>query len=161
MAVGKSGVTLTGPWADAARKLATLDERYAAAMRKAVRISAARFERRLVLHIQNQDLPWKPLSKAYRERKLREGYSTDIYIKTSSLQQSITTSVSEDGMTAVVGAKRVAEHNGALVNVVALMEFGSVKAGIPARPLFRPAWAASEEETRQEILKALRVVMGK
>lgn len=92
-------------------------------------------------HISRQDLPWEPLSPATIAAKVREGYSENILVETSTYFQNITSWVS--GSIALAGVKRTVKDadGNLLANVAATHEFGSVAASIPARPLWFPVMA--------------------
>ena len=109
---------------------------------KAMAQVALRGEKVAVESIQKQVAPdgtaWKPLSTKYREKKIKDGFSEKIYVRTSSLFQAITSwkDVSGKKIKVYYGVKRNAiNKNGEnIANIAAIMEFG-----VNARPLWRPS----------------------
>lgn len=97
-------------------------------------------EKIAVTHISLQDLHWQPLSPKYLAEKIREGYSENILVRTSTYFQSITSWVEKE--TAYAGVKRdVVDKDGQLVaDIAKLHEYGSKSGAIPARPLWQPTF---------------------
>lgn len=102
-------------------------------------------EKRIKKYIRDQEgkaasgeLKWEDLSKAYIAYKKRKGLSSKTLISSSSMWQSITSVAVYPKV--YVGIKRGAKNKDGedLVNIGAVMEFGSKKRDIPARPFVRP-----------------------
>lgn len=89
-------------------------------------------------HISKQDLGWVPLNQKYRDSKERQGFSTNILVKSSAYFQAITSYT--QGKNAYVGVKKIArdKDGNEIANIAAVHEFGSDKMNIPARPLWQP-----------------------
>ena len=110
-------------------------------------------EKTIKHHIQHQDLKWEHLSVDYIKWKEREGYSTDTWIMTSSLMNSVTSTVDRDNLTVFTGVHRTAgnhhETGTPLYQVAFALEFGTMefKSKIPPRPLFQP----SLEENKRSV----------
>jgi hypothetical protein len=132
-------------------------------MVRAVDISLKRFGLKLEgtakKHISQQDLPWAPLSAKYIARKVKQGYSENILVRTSSYFQSITSWVSDD--TVYIGVRSEARNKDGVVlaNIAAVHEYGSKSGVIPARPLWKPSmeetmtWHLSKNRPEQIFLK--------
>lgn len=101
-------------------------------------------------HISAQDLGWRPLKPKTIAAKVRQGYSENILVMTSSYFQSITSTVKGD--TAFAGVKRGVKHKSGqeMVKIAAVHEFGNTNT--PARPL----WGPTYEETMQWTVKSNR-----
>lgn len=133
-------------------------------------------------HISTQDLNWKPLSPAYRNKKLgsygrttksgradrrfTKKRSENILVATSTYFQSITSWV--HGETVYAGVRREASYaDGAKVaNIAAVHEFGSPSRNIPARPLWKPsykeaiAWHKSSNSPEKIFLENIKKKYG-
>lgn len=101
-------------------------------------------------HMKNQDLGWKALNAAYLSQKIREGYSENILIRTSSYFQAITSWV--DQAVVYIGVKKdVLDKDGnVLADIAAVHEYGSKSGGIPARPLWQPTFKETIEWHKRE-----------
>lgn len=112
-------------------------------------------EAALVSHIQHQDLGWPALDPIYKRQKKQKGLSTNIMIATSTLMNSITIKVIDDGAEVFVGVLRKtrAKNGSPAVLIAAVHEFGSSKRSIPPRPLFRPTLT----EKKEVMVKRLKV----
>ena len=145
-------VRLYGDWSKARSIFGSLASRFQHEIKKASGIVTEYIDRVVTLHLDRQDLNWKPLSPEFLKFKRGHGYSTDIYTMTASYRNSIATWVSPDGFSCAVGVKRTALHAKSkrpLVQLGYVLEYGSEAAGIPARPLWRPSF----DETKPEILE--------
>lgn len=157
---------LTGNW-KAFRKLSkNLGQSRSAIVEGAklgLRQAALKVEARLVLHVQKQDLPWKPLSPAYKRYKQKKGLSTQILIATSTLLNSITSEVRGGGTSAFVGVlRKTAKKKGQdQVLIGQVMEFGSKKRNIPPRPLFKPTLEESTQEIGDTVAENIKQAIAK
>ncbi|QQO97567.1 hypothetical protein Molly3_80 [Maribacter phage Molly_3] len=135
----------------ALKKLANLNEEF---VEENIKAFAEMFYNRLMLHIENQDLGWRPLSTDYLEWKRSEGKSTKIWVKDGVLQKEIKLMRITDENLWFVGIDGTATYPDSDIPVsmiAAVMEYGSPSKGIPARPLFRPS--------RQEVIKEIKVII--
>jgi phage gpG-like protein len=158
-----------GQWEMVGGFLGNLAERIDGALKKATHLNAMRVQRRLVLHLQNQDLvpeTWPHLNPAYKAKKVKEGFSDNVLIRTSSLLNSISMQSAvvktQGGLSAWVGVNRTARNKDgeSLVNIAAVHEFGSLKANIPARPLFRTTYQEMAQEIQDRYRRAILTVLG-
>lgn len=103
-----------------------------------------------VKHIRNQDLRWAPLSPRYAAWKKKNRRSYKIYISTSDFMQSVTSQVNSFGTQSVAGVfKKSRNRDGQVIaDIGKMLEWGSIKKGIPARPLWRPTY----EEVRRYLM---------
>lgn len=128
----------TGDW----EQVLALSKGMASDIKKAQYIAlgkvAARAEAMAVKFIRDQNLPWKKLSDKYLARKEREGLSSKIYVATSLYFQSITSTVNPQATKAWAGISRKAKNkDGQYVSDIAkVLEYGSIKRGIPPRKLW-------------------------
>lgn len=101
----------------------------------------------ILRRIQSQPGSWKPLNPNYLRWKKRKGYSTKIWVQTSSTFQSVTRKTYRNK--AIVGINRsvVNKQGDKVFKIGQLMEFGS--STTPARPLFKPARAATLKYIRK------------
>lgn len=131
-------VKMTGDWGKALAVTKALKKVADESVKEALTKVALYAEKQAKKHISKQDLNWKPLESKYRKWKARKGFSTNILVKTGAYFQAITSSV--DGTEAFVGVNRTEKDSeGNIIADIALIhEFGSTKAGIPARPLWQP-----------------------
>lgn len=93
-------------------------------------------------HISKQDLGWKALSPAYLAKKIREGFSENILVRSSSYFQAITSWLPPDGVSVYIGVTKDAKNKEGqiLADIAAVHEYGSTTAKIPARPLWQPTY---------------------
>lgn len=123
-------------------------------------------EREAVLHLTNQDLNWTPNNSTYSDWKLKKGHSDKVLVKTSTYMQSITSFA--DGGRVWVGVSKDAksEDGEEMTSIAAVLEFGSLKRGIPARPLWSVVlreladWVKRENYFHREIINELKKKYG-
>jgi len=96
-------------------------------------------------HMSAQDLGWIPLKPETLKNKQRNNHSTNTLVMTSAYFQSITSWVQGDR--AYAGVKKVVRNDQGeeIANIAKIHEFGSRKAGIPARPLWQPVFKEALE----------------
>lgn len=101
--------------------------------------------REMKKYITEQKGKWKPLNRRYFYRKWLLGLSTNTLVASSTMVQSITSQVNY--LTVWIGIKRGKAHppnepggkaGEDVANIAAVMEFGSKKRKIPARPYMQP-----------------------
>ncbi len=150
-------MTLFG-FREAGAAMDRLTARHRARLVKSLKLAAELTDRKVTLHLDNQDLPWDPLSPQFLALKERKGFSTDIYTMTSAYRQAIATKVDATRLISFVGVLRPVPHKkpdgkgGATINMVQLgyvLEYGSIAASIPARPLWRPTFEEMKPVVRR------------
>ena len=154
---------LNGDWKKVESVIRNFDKIVYEPLVKATAKNAQMVEATLVQHIQNQALNWKPLSAAYEKYKKNKGLSNQIYIATSTLMNSITHAIRDGGLTAFIGVLRTARgpSGESEVMIGKVMEYGSAKRNIPARPLFRPTFKEMKPKIINNYKKALRAALKK
>lgn len=137
-------VNLIGDWNKVNAITRNLERIGKEAMKEGLAKAGLFAEGRAKSHISKQDLGWVPLKKTYKRSKQRQGFSTNILVKTSAYFQAITSYVIKN--TAYVGVKKVARNKEGkeIANIAAVHEFSSSKAKIPARPLWKPTLKETE-----------------
>ena len=164
---------LTGDWNKVQRLLGRLASRIKAEMSKTTAESLQLIEKTAVSHIDKQDLPWRPLSRAYaiykkrtrsgkwRRKRLKGGktnprsLSEKILVATGTYRQAIT-SYQTGIYSGEVGVSRHERYDdgGKVVNIGTVHEMGTRDRRIPARPLWDPTAKEIEEEITKNFLRA-------
>jgi len=169
----------TGDWNIVHRLVNSFPEDISVGARRALIKTAAEAEARAVRHLRDQDLGWKPLSEEYLKSKIASGLSEKTLISSSQMMQAITSDIDTGGKKSYAGVFRKSFYknsgvmktpkskNGrrknpkrnrpsessskklAISDIAKTMEYGSVKKGIPARPLWRPVY----KEVREWLIK--------
>lgn len=150
---------LKGPWKRVIKKLNNLQKDLETELKKTLAQAAEEVESVAVGHLRNQDLGWKPLTKAYEDRKRRvkgkgsRALSEKILIATGTYFQSITSYI--EGFNAFIGVKRgvAREKDGTdIVDIANIHESKEKRTKIPRRPLWEPTF----EETKPEVIKMFK-----
>lgn len=129
-----------GDWEKLDRLLSGFGQRFKRNVRRATDKNGRLLESTVVGHFENQDLPWPSLTPGYRKRKIREGYSEQILIRTSTLSQNIRYHRQSWNEGFVGVARNVMTSDGqSLVNIGAVHEFGTRDGRVPARPFVSPS----------------------
>lgn len=112
---------------------------------------------RIKYHIDRQDLKWEPLQQSYVAYKNQRGLEVGTWIATRDLYEKLSV-VEVDGHF-YIGAEEDVMHepSGLTINhIIQVHEFGVLKLGIPARPLFAP----SKRETLKKMPRHFIVFTG-
>lgn len=140
--MAKSGFKRFGNWSGVRNLASNLNSDILDENEKTLKQVALKAEGIAVKHLQKQDLKWRPLTPAYLSWKARNRLSTKILIATSTMFQSISTEISgtKTLMKAFIGvSKKIKDEDGNVVaDIAKIHEFGSLKRGMPARPLWLP-----------------------
>lgn len=164
---------LTGDWNKVQRLLSGLASKIKAEMGKTTAESLQLIEKTAVGHIDKQDLPWPPLSRAYarykertrsgkwRRRRSKTGranprsLSEKTLIATGAYRQAIT-SYQTSVYSGEVGVSRHEAYDDGekIVNIAAVHEMGTRDKRIPARPLWEPTAKELEEKITKNFLRA-------
>lgn len=99
---------------------------------------AREYKRRLLSHLEKNDLKWKPLNPEYLAHKRRNALWLKTWKATGQLKAEIVVIKTPTGWWAgILGTSKYPD--GTPVSLVAMVhEYGSPTLNIPARPLFRP-----------------------
>ena len=117
--------------------------------------------KRMVEHIDKQDLPWKPLSDVTIERKGHD----KIYVETGWLKENLSVrrmTTKPLRSTIFVGASPWKTHKPSgkkFSELMIMLEYGTDE--IPARPLIRPTWAEIEKEIKAGWRKMFKDMLRK
>lgn len=97
-------------------------------------------ERLVVKYIKSQPGSWKPLDETYKERKIKQGYSPMMLIRTSDYFQKINSHFDEVNKQVFVGVKKGVKNKEGddLVEIGAVLEYGRKSDKDGGRPHFRP-----------------------
>lgn len=128
-----------GNWSDAEKMFANIKVDIQSANEVALKQIGLKGERYVVKVIQSQPSSWPALSDKYRAWKKKKGYSSLMLLRTKDMFNRITSMA--DKKQVFIGLKREAvnREGESLANIAAIMEFGSKKRNIPARPFLMPA----------------------
>jgi len=111
-------------------------------------------------HIDAQDLGWRPLSQAYIDSKDAAGYSTDTWIRSGKLYDSLSIISIPSGVGIGVPEGEKTDEGEEVSMIAAVQEFGALSVGIYERPLFRPTmeeiitWI-EEQNPMQDVIDGL------
>lgn len=95
-------------------------------------------QKRLVAHLNDQDLGWQALSVAYKSQKERKGLASQMLIARGDLKNAIKTIVNNDvGFVGIRSGAKNTEGK-SLEIIAAVHEYGSITRNIPARKLWQP-----------------------
>ena len=116
----------------------------------------------LIEAITTQRYNWKPLSENYLKKKRNDPELDErIYIATGFFLDHIDVWEDQDGVHVGFHPGVIHEPSGLPLNVLArILEFGSAKVGIPARPLWRPALSAVMRR-QKEFARRMRISAAK
>lgn len=148
------GAKLTGDWDRLTRTLDRVATQHKSAQAKAIGRSLKKIERKVLSHLDQQDLEWEPLSEAYADRKEAKGLSPDTLRATNEMYQNITTA-QPSAWKGMVGVQRgVKTKAGDEVTDIALIheqpdDDGTV---IPARKLWQPTFEEMKDEIAGELM---------
>ena len=133
---------LTGDWIGAIKRMGDLGENIIKNLKIATLQSAIETKDALRKHIEDQDLPWPAHTKRYAAWKARKKKSRLKWVLTGYSLDSINHKLIKDGLEAFVGMLRTGKRKDGkpAAMIAAVMEYGSTKRNIKARPLFRPTF---------------------
>lgn len=147
------GVSFSGDWGRIDRTLGKVSRDLKSETAKSIGRGLKKVERTVLAHIDDQDLNWQELNKAYADRKEAKGLSPDILRASNAMYQAITTD-QPDAWTGAVGVTRgVKDGNGEEVTDVALIHEQPDNDGtvIPARKLWEPTYNELKDEIAAEL----------
>lgn len=162
----KDGIYRTGKWGEARRFFGSIRSVWVEAKRKSLMRIGLQGEAIVVDNMDNLQSEWQDLSASYLAYKVKKGHSDKILHRTTTYRQSITSWVDND--TVFVGVKRTARNKEGevIANIAAVMEFGSKKRNIPARPLYKPSlqeledWLDKRDIFKETYIKILQKRTG-
>ena len=152
------GVDLTGDWSRAMSALDKLANLRRTELGKKIGRGIHMVERKVLDHMDDQDLGWDELNKKYAARKEQKGLSPDTLRAKNQMYSNITTR-QEDDFTGAVGVRRgVRTKDGEDVTDVAIIHKQPDNDGkvIPARKLWEPTFEEVKKELPPEIADCVR-----
>ncbi|MCU0439359.1 MAG: hypothetical protein MUC49_15810 [Raineya sp.] len=151
-----------GDWNKVESLVRNLDTMLKKANHQALQKITKEAEKRVIDHLDNQDLSWEPLSASYKNDKVRKGLSNGILIASQDFRNAITSIITSDtGFVGIPKGKRNREGE-ELEIIAAVHEFGSEKRNIPKRQLWGPTleevslWIRSNNIPEQEVEKEFK-----
>jgi len=152
------GVDLTGDWAKGLRALDNLANKVKDQTGKKIAQGVKKVERKVLDHMDKQDLDWDELSPAYAKRKEEKRQSPDKLRASNQMYSNITTHQADD-FTGAVGVKRgVKNQDGEDITDVAIIHEQPDNDGkkIPARKLWEPTFDEVKDELPQGVAAGIR-----
>jgi len=167
-------MTLTGDWHKVTDRFGNIGRRLRESCGDAMSESIALVEKTVVKHIDDQDLPWPPLSEKYarykertrsgkwRRKRRKAGLSSPrrlsekMLIATGAYRNAIT-SHKISPFEGEVGVSRQEAYSGGekIANIGQIMEEGTRDGRIPARPHWEPSAEEVEGKIEKRFEKAL------
>ncbi|MCG8643338.1 MAG: hypothetical protein MI862_26665 [Desulfobacterales bacterium] len=147
------GVDLTGDWEKCLGTLANAADNIKRDVSRTIQRNMVDVERRVLEHVDRQDLGWDELDKEYEAQKERKGLSPDTLRASNQMYSNITTHQA-DAFTGAVGVKRgVKNKDGEDVTDIALIHEQPDNDGkkIPARKLWEPTFNEIKDDTAAEL----------
>lgn len=148
------GAKLTGDWKKLISSLEHAGKDLGANMSKGISRSLGKIERKVLDHIDRQDLGWDELSEPYAKRKKKAGLDPDTLRATNQMYENITTD-RPDAFTGAVGVTRgVKTKDGEDITEIALIHEQPDDDGvkIPARKLWKPVFEEVKDDVGSELM---------
>lgn len=148
------GVSLTGDWDQLGRNLSRVARRFKTDTGKAIGKSLARIERKVLDHVDAQDLGWEPLSEKYADRKEKAGLDPDTLRATNQMYENITTDQPDELHGAVGVTRGVKTKDGEDITELALIHEQPDDDGtkMPARKLWKPVFNEVKGDVASELM---------
>ncbi len=127
-----------GDWQKVQNLVSNLNKVFQNAGKNALNKITEEAQKRLIMHLNNQDLSWQALSVAYKSQKERKGLASQMLVARGDLKNAIKTVVNND--IGFVGIRSGAKNTDgqSLEIIAAVHEYGSITRNIPARKLWQP-----------------------
>jgi hypothetical protein len=148
------GASFSGDWDKLARVLDRVATKHKSAQARAIGRSLKKVERRILSHLDKQNLAWEPLSDAYAKSKAQKNLSPDILRATNEMYQNITTA-QPSPWKGMVGVQRgVKSKGGDDLTDIALIHEQPEDDGevIPARKLWQPTFEEMKDGIAAELM---------
>jgi len=152
------GVDLTGDWAKGLKVLDKLANKVKDQTGKKIAQGIKKVERKVLDHMDMQDLDWDDLTPAHAKRKKEKGLSPDTLRASNQMYSNITTHQADD-FTGAVGVKRgVKNQDGEDITDVAIIHEQPDNDGkkIPARKLWEPTFDEVKDELPEDVAAGIR-----
>lgn len=147
------GAQLTGDWDRLGGALNRVARRLTTDTGKAIGKNLAKIERKVLDHVDAQDLKWEPLSEAYAKKKEALGLDPDTLRATNQMYENITTDQPDELHGAVGVTRGVRTKNGEEITEIALIHEQPDDDGskMPARKLWKPVFEEVKDEVASEL----------
>lgn len=127
-----------GDWQKVENLIRNLNKVFQNAGKNALNKITEEAQKRLIMHLNNQDLGWQTLSVAYKSQKERKGLASQMLVARGDLKNAIKTIVNNDvGFVGIRSGAKNTEGK-SLEIIAATHEYGSITRNIPARKLWQP-----------------------
>lgn len=142
----------TGNWGAARRITGSLDKDIKHATSVVLKRVGLEAERKVVKYIQKQPATWPPLSEEYKQRKIKQGYSSLMLRRTGDYINRITSVANPAKASVFVGVRKgvMSKDGDKLWQIGAILEYGRKGDNNKARPHFRPVNRLMNKKIRQE-----------
>jgi hypothetical protein len=157
------GADLTGDWTKLLSVLNGVATKCQGDLGKKIGQSVKKIERKVLDHVDAQDLGWDELTGDYAESKERKGLSPDTLRASNQMYSNITTDQPDD-YTGAVGVKRgVQNQDGEDVTDIAIIHEQPDNDGkkIPARKLWEPTFNEMKDEIPPEVMGSVKRMFEK
>ncbi len=152
------GAEFTGEWDRALKTLAGLADNTKAAVGKKIAQGIKKVERKVLDHVDAQDLDWDALDPDYAARKEQQGLSPDTLRASNQMYSNITTRQLDEFSGAVGVSRGVRTKEGDDVTDIALIHEQPDNDGtkIPARKLWEPTFDEVKTELPPDVADCIR-----
>ncbi|MBI4621045.1 MAG: hypothetical protein HY739_12940 [Desulfobacterales bacterium] len=148
------GVSFTGDWDRLSRNLDNMARRFKSDVGKRIGKNLMKIERKILDHMDKQDLGWDELDPEYAARKEKAGLDPDTLRATNTMYENITTDQPNE-LEGSVGVKRgVKTKDGEEITDIAIIHEQPDNDGtkIPARKLWEPTWNEVKDDVASDIM---------
>ena len=147
------GVSLTGDWGKLSRAIDGAARTLKTDIGKRIAKNLGKIERKVLDHVDAQDLGWAPLTDAYAKRKEALGLDPDTLRATNQMYENITTDQPDEFHGAVGVTRGVKTKDGEEITEIALIHEQPDDDGtkIPARKLWKPVFEEVKNDVAAEL----------
>jgi len=157
------GVSFTGDWDKLKRTLDGVARKFESETGKQIGKAIMKIERKVLDHIDEQDLGWEPLTEPYAKRKEKLNLGPDTLRATNTMYENISTYQPNDFEGAVGVTRGVKTKDGEDITDIAIIHEQPDNDGkkIPARKLWEPTMKEMEGEIPPEIMGGIMRMFNK
>jgi hypothetical protein len=151
-------VKLTGEWDKLLDNLEGVAKKFSGETAKEIGKGLGLIERKVLKHIDSQDLGHQELSDKYAEQKERKGLSPDILRASNQMYENITTHQENDFEGAVGVNRGVKGKDGEEITDIAIIHEQPEDDGtiMPARKIWKPSFEEAKEVLPESIMGATK-----
>ncbi|MCP3922998.1 MAG: hypothetical protein GY714_10470 [Desulfobacterales bacterium] len=152
------GVNLTGDWDRIIRNLDNIANKFEGESSREIGKGLGLIERKVLKHIDSQDLGHQELSPEYAKQKERKGLDPDILRASNQMYENITTHQENDFEGAVGVNRGVKTKDGEDLTDIAIIHEQPNDDGskIPARKIWKPTFDEAKEVLPESIMGATK-----